>query len=371
MPECKNIVNQLKAVLPYYTDKFHDTATLTSFSRAGNTITFQTNATTLSTNDRVLIKDVLMANEATITIVGNTATCTTVNYHDMTENFGQKAIFTGITESGWTGSFDILTVPTQNTFTFAVPTGIATPTGTFYLLENRAGFNGFQTITKISTGVYSFELDTDDFALLPSNGNVEYASLIYNQRIAGASMEANILKFYGDYPQQKEWVWVVLGGITASKSRDNDSDATAKIKPSGQDYTQELLLPFDVYVFLPQQDDAISGRYSRDLIESDIRKALFKSLLGVVFDSGFVNGGLENGGEYGAVFVSDEPVSFLGSFYNHRFGFEIPFTITNDINSSENGDIVKPSESSAFRFFEINYQNSFDETVKNDKGKIV
>jgi len=367
MPECKDIVNQLKAVLPYYTDKFHDTATLTSFSRVGSTITFQTNATTLSTNDRILIKDVLMANEATITIVGNIATCTTVSYHDMTENFGQKAIFTGIAESGWDVSFDILTVPTQNTFTFEVPTGIATPTRTFYLLENRASFNGFQTITKISTGVYSFVLDTDEPDLLPASGNVEHASLIYNQRIAGASMEANILKFYGDYPQQKEWLWVVLGGITASKSRDNDSDATAKIKPSGEDYTQELLLPFDIYVILPQQDDdAISGRISRDLIESDIRKAIFKSLLGVNFDSGFVN---KN--QYCVVFVSDEPVSFLGSAYEHRFSFELPFTITNDIDNAENGDIVKPSESSAFRSFEINYQNDFDETVKSDEGEIV
>ena len=45
--------------------------------------------------------------------------------------------------------------------------------------------------------------------------------------------------------------------------------------------------------------------------------------------------------------------------------------ITSDLSNPENGDIVKPSESTAFRFFEINYQNDFNETVKKDTGEIV
>ena len=366
MPECKDIVNQLKAVLPLYTDKFNDSISLTSFIRSGSTITFATSDSTISTGSNILIKGVKMANEATITIVDNIATCTTVNYHDMTEGFQQKAIFTGIAESGWDGSFDVLTVPTQYTFTFEVPTGIDTPTGIFYLLENRTGFNGYKTITNVGSGQYTYELDTADFDLLPSIGNVEYASLVYNTRIAGASTQEYLMKYYEEQKPNKLWAFVVLGNVTASKSRDNDSDATAKIKPTGQEYKQELLLPFEVNVIIPQKAEGISGRILRDEIESEIRPALFKSLLGVAFDTGFISGN-----EFTTVFVDDGYVNFNSAYYTHRFNFEIPFMITSDLSNPENGDIVKPSESSAFRFFEINYQNDFNETVKKDTGEIV
>ena len=46
-------------------------------------------------------------------------------------------------------------------------------------------------------------------------------------------------------------------------------------------------MPFFVYVFIPQSAEKTTGRLARDEAE-DLRIALFKTLLGVEFDSGMV-----------------------------------------------------------------------------------
>ena len=84
--KAKDIINQLAAILPKKTALFNDSVVASSITRTGSTVTVITSsAHNLSTNDNVTITDSTVLNPVTITQVGNIATGTTTNAHDLTE----------------------------------------------------------------------------------------------------------------------------------------------------------------------------------------------------------------------------------------------------------------------------------------------
>ena len=360
MPKCEDVVNQLRAVLPSYTDKFNASVNITAWSRVDSTITITTDEDILLTSSGLLgngsyvnIGNVLTENPVvSISVSGTTATCEVSNIHDLTENFEMTVKFKDIPTDGWDEDFELLTVPTQTGFTFEVPSGIATPDITSaVLLENRYSFNGYYELTALGNKTYTYELPEYN-ASIPTTADLTDAKVLYGLRISGADWEDNIKRFFTKQPENNFWMFAIIGDTVASKSRQNDSDSIAKFQEASR-YEQEIIQSLVLYVFIPQSSSKITARQARDEIE-DLRLPILKAMAGHQFSSG-----LTEDKPYVCVYAGDGFYADEFSYYIHRFEFEN----TMKINPA---DTVEAQNTVATRFFVNNFINEFDEFIKTD-----
>ncbi len=325
--KCLDIIKQLQAILPTVTDLFTDNLVITSLAFAAGTVT----ATTASphgytTGDSKTI--VGATNPVAITSldrVTTVATIVTTTDHDLTlgrvdiKNGGKAVTLTGFTEAEFNGTFKLTGVSNRRTFTIQVAdSGAASGSGSPLLQDGSKlpGFNGRFSIT--DTGASTFTYTTSETLFATAGGSPVSKS---DARISGSVTLDRADDSYTKQANNKLWALCVLGDVIASKSREIGSDLTETMVKSAA-WRQRIGQPFTVYVFVPSINDA-AGRVARDTIE-DIRLPIFKSLLGVKFDSGLTSD------EYVVSFVNDGFADYNTAYYVHQFNFELPADIVFD-----------------------------------------
>jgi hypothetical protein len=273
----------------------------------------------------------------TVSIVSN-------EWHDLTENWPvdePEIEIIGANETDYNGTHSLLLAPNRKTFSYYIDTTPATPaTGDIKLLSNLStGYNGWHKVTVIDPTTFTYEVTTEPES--PALGSPIGRT---RARISGAVTAERALESYTKQFPDESWGFVVVGNAVANKDRNVYSDATAKFG-KGDDYRQEIIQPFSIYVFEPTSV-SIAARDERDKME-DLVAPFFKSLLRIKFPTGLTEDPFS-----GCVFASHGFFDYVGSYYVHEFVFETTAWIV------ENDTV--DFESVAFRDIYINYGSQFD-----------
>lgn len=335
----EDIITQLANLLPQHTDKLTTNVSVTSLTLSGTTVTAQCAAAHgMVVNQQVNIvgaKSPIVINS--LVRSGTVGTLITDTPHDFIKHttLPQTVELSGATEVEFNGTFVLLSVPNRNTVTFKmVDSGATAATGSPVLLNGWSylqGFNGLQQITAVpAADQFQYEITTTP----PTNTAAGTIVAKTAPRISGAVTEQRVIEAYTEQGPDEWWAFVVLGDVTASKSRQIDSDATANIQ-RGNEYRQQIIQPFNVLVLAPSSN-TIAARQTRDECEAFFQP-LCKSLLFSKLDSG-----LNVGAQNPISFVSHGVFAYDSAFYAHLYSFEAVADITFD-------DTVGYSEDVAFR----------------------
>ncbi len=324
-----DIIIQLMADLPLYTNLFNDEFGIASITSVGTTATCTTSVPhTLSNNDIVTITGstapILIESFTRSDTVGTIVTSTN---HDFTFSDAEKArgltqnvITTGANESEFNGTFalnaDIGTISVPNRRTLIVDmddAGATTATGTPILQNGSAyGYNG--TFNAVVLDTTTFEYALDEALPLPAQGTPILSAKF---RITGAITAE---RFYQDsYTAQeplKLWACVVIDDTVASKQREVVSDATAKYGGKSTYFRQELTQSVSIHV-AQSTGASLSGRAARDLIEDEVTPAILKSILTVNFPTYF-----QSDDNKRLVFNSHSISAYNVGYYIHQYNFE-------------------------------------------------
>lgn len=338
--QAKDIIAQLAVNLPKYTDKFTDEISITGLTLAGSTVTAQcATAHGLAINQQVAVigaESPIVINS--LTRSGTVGTLVTDTPHDLTEDRynSQSVTLAGSTEAEFNGDFVLLSVPNRYTVTFAmVDAGAVTATGSPLLVNgwsNYQTFNGLHKVTAVpAADQFQYEITTAP----PTNTAAGTIIARGNVRVGGSVSEERAIS---SYTPGKWWAFVILGDVTASKSRQIESDATDNIQ-RGNEYRQQVLQPFNVLVLAPASNE-IAALNVRDDCETLFR-ALSRSLLFSKLDSG-----LAVGSQNPIQFVSHGSFFYNASYYAHFYSFEAVADLTFD-------DTVGYDEDVAFRDIDL------------------
>jgi hypothetical protein len=275
---------------------------------------------------------------------GFTISIISSEWHDLTENWPidePEIEIIGANETDYNGTHILKTVPNRKVFTYEIDTEPTTPaTGNIKLLSNLSrGYNGWHQVTVINSTTFTYEIDTE-----PESPALGSPIARTRARISGAVTAERAIESYTKKSPDESWGFVVVGNAVANKDRAIFSDATAKFG-NGDDYRQEIIQPFSVYVFEPATD-SIAARRERDKME-DLVRPFFKSLLRIKFPTGLTEDPYS-----GCVFASHGFFDYVGSYYIHEFTFET----TGWIIETDTLDF----ESVAFRDIFVNYGSQFD-----------
>lgn len=342
--KAQDVINQLKGALPLFTSKFTTTLSVSSAVVSSNLATITTtNPHNLTTNNVVVVRDAITPNAITsLARVGSIATAVTLNKHNITKKIEGKQFVTisGTTEPEYNGSQTLLKIIDGNTFTFLVDSAAPTPaTGSpileefFLLSDDVAGFthiNGAHKITATSPTTFTY----------PTNAvpDVTAIGTILVESCARISSSVDLERVIDSYTSQKIkelWGFVILEDRTGNKDRRTNIDA-ASSQSGGSDSRMIVTSPFSFYVFVPTRDE-LSGRLARDEME-DLTSPLFKSLLGVRFETGL------SGNNWSEVtFISHGIQAYNTAFYVHRFSFEsiIDISFEDTAKASEVGTVFR------------------------------
>jgi hypothetical protein len=355
--KASDIIRQLKAVLPQFTDKFTTNLSVSSLTRSGTTITAVTTTNHgLSTNDYANIvgaKSPTTIN--TLTQTGGVATAVTATDHDLTLNetevhLGREVFveISGANESDYNGTHKLLSVPNRTTFTYELVSTAPTPaTGSPILETYGLGYVGWHQITKVNDTTFTYQ--TTETPNSPAIGTIEAR---INVRVSGALNLEEAEAAYTAQQVDELMGFVVVGDKTANKDRVVESDAVATMG-RGEEYRQLVIQPFSVYCIFPATG-SIAARQERDDAD-DLVVPFCKSLLRVPFSSGFTETAFSN-----TVFSGDRFATYNKAIYVHEYAFETTGWIVYE-------DTVDPEYSVAFRDIELDFKS----TLREEAGIIM
>lgn len=339
-----DIVAHLAVKLPQFSDLFTSNLNVTSLTRIGSTATAVTDvAHGLTAGAAVNITGSQSPIAvASLTRSGTVGTLVTVTNHDLTDNDGTTTIeLSGAIEAEFNGTFTILTRPNRKTVTFTmVDTGPTVATGTPLLLNGSSylqSYNGLYSVDSvIDPTTFTYILTTTP-PLTAAAGTIQAKTA---PRIStGVSLE-RLLDAYTAQPSASScWLFVILGDVSASKSRKIDSDAVDNIQP-GDFARQQLIQPFTLAVFIPASDE-IAASGARDTAET-LFKPLCQSLLGAKFDSY-----LTTGSKNPVVFSDHGFAAYNTAFYVHTYVFQ-------QVADISFGDTIGYDDSVAYRDTVVN-----------------
>jgi hypothetical protein len=333
----RDVVNQLRLILPQYTDLFSDVIEVESINAYENIVYFITttphglqdgNKVSLNKLKAITFITDLLSQEGFIFTFASAE-------HDLTLNSPDhiNVSFGGFTDPAWNDTFKLIDV--QNRQKFSIQSSNSSPilTGNEYLLEDRIdGIRGDYEIIVIDSITFSI---SGDF----TTGTYTAANIASNIRIAGSR---SLERFANDhYTRQsvddKLWGVVESHQAVISKNRSTFSDATATF-PAGTDMRLRIIdgFTFSVVVRIVNEIAAVQAI---DVCRG-LRPAIYKSLFGTKFDSGFMNSE-----EFLTIPVGDREAILTqhnNAYYIHSFDFEVQMDITID-------DAVEPRNTRAFR----------------------
>lgn len=335
-----DLIAQLQAVLPKYCDDFSDVVAVSTLTQAAGVATATCAAAHgLATNDYALIRGALSPNPITsLTQIGGVATAVTANAHDLTSDIsGQLITISGAADAKYNGQKVLLDVIDGNTFTFTVDATATSPdVGSPVLNENKAtGFNGRVKVTVVNTVKFTYAVS----AALPAaaSGTIQAVTGI---RISGAITQEYLSRVYTEQAIGKIWLWVIPPSTVASHNRSIQNDATFNAS-AGQAFQQLITQSPQIVIITPTTNE-LAARAAVDHMD-DIRPLLFKSVLGVAFDSGNANGA-----QFGLTYTGDKVLDYNSAYYAHEFNFEMLAQI-------DNNDICQEDDSVAFRSFDFEW----------------
>jgi len=313
-----DIVLQLAANLPKFTDYFTENLAVSSLSRSGTTVSVITGTPHgLTVNKAVNIsgaKTPIVI--STLTRSGIVGEMVTDSDHDLTENYLPNVEISGASEAEFNGEFKILSIPNRRTIKFQMAnSGATTATGS-PLLENGSNYfktyNGLRKVTAVS-GANTFEYEvTDEGQYSPAAGTIVVKK---SPRISSSATFERLLDVYTEEPQDSAWLYVVLGDVNASKSRKIEIDSTDNIQ-RGHEFDQRIIQTIDLFAFLPTTDQ-IAAREARDICESLFRP-ICRSILFSKFDT-LLSDSLQNPLQ----FHSHGLQMYNTAYYVHRYSFEM------------------------------------------------
>lgn len=349
-----DIINQLRGVIPKYTNYFSDVLSVSSVSATGGVATIVTSsAHGLIGGENIVLKDVLTQTFINVmTQNGLVFTVTTTTDHDLTYGWPDHEYVTlsGFNQTEWNGLFYLLSVPNRRTFTIrssnVIPGGLQFPllfpwvwndfNGTECLLENRIdGINGRYSVTVIDPVTIQITGDFED-------GEYIGGSITCAHRISGAVTEERAIEQYTNQPLDDFWMFVVMTDANVSKDRETYSDATAT-KPNGNDMRMRLIDGFSLFIIANVTQD-ITAINALDVCRHDIFLPILKSLNGVRFTSGLT---YEN--DFKSIMTGHSVFGYDRAVFVYRYDFELVMDLTND-------DTVAPEDTRAFR--DIDYYQS-------------
>jgi len=345
----QQILDQLITYLPQYNDYFTESTDISSLTYSANTVTAVVSSHHgLTTGDTVTITGALEQNPITSLISSNEiATAITQNNNDLTIDFQTTVNITGADQSEYNGDKELLSVIGNKTFTYKISGTPASPaTGTIILNEDKAwGYNGAFNVTVINPTTFTYSVSRD---LSIQSGNPKVKK---NYRIYTGSTIERIVASYTDKTINEYVLFIELGETFASRGRQTQTDASYE-KIQGQDYRQQLITNFSLYVFAPTTQTSNAGTVRDSFV--DIRKDLIKSLCNWFPDTEF-----SDSNRRGVTYLGDNIEDYPVAFYIYKYNFELVFEINNS-------DIFVPFDSRVIEKLEINYLNDFDEVIKND-----
>ena len=336
-----DIINQLRRVLPNLTDKFTTNFNISTLTKTAGVATATASAAHgLSTGNYVYITGAIWKTSiVSITRVGTVATVVTSTPHDLTERWFNTATMSGAVEAQFNGTFTLLSVPNRYTYTIEVAnSGPTSVTGTPILQEAwRPGFNGWVQVTV--TGATTFTYVTSSTLTTTATGTIQAR---WKPRIGGAASVDRATAAYSNMASNLLWAFVVMEDVNASKSKYTLSDAIGD-HTSPTSFRQVLINNIKVYVYVPTHDE-LTALSARDLM-TDVSKYLYKSILGKVYPTYFVDVAV------GVLHVKGhQQLEYKGAYYIHEFAFEGASEITTN-------DIVEPEVTYAFRDLILSFEH--------------
>ena len=342
-----DIIRQLLAVLPIYTDYFSDDVSVAQITSIGLTATVETSSPHgLVTGNYAHISGTLVPNDiVALTNADGIAYAETLRNHDQTEGFQPNVEIIDADQAEYNGIHSLLTVPNRKNFTYSISgTPVSPATGSPKILENlKFGYNGWHQVTVVGPTTFTY-------AIPQILGSPAYGTPLcrVNPRISGSVSLERAIAAYTKQQVDKLWAFVVVGNRTANKDRQTITDATAG-PGRGEDFRQLIIQPLSIYVFIPATQ-MIAARQARDMSD-DILPLLCRSLLRVRLPSGFVEPPYN-----GIVFSSDSFAVYNNAIYIHEFTFETTEYITYP-------DTVDDGLGTAFRDIDVDYISSFSDNV--------
>ncbi len=317
------IVNRLKEVLAKTTDAFSDILTISSLTRSSSTITAVTSTVHgLTTGDYITVRGakepILMTS---LTLLDGVVTGVSATDHKLTDpskysspNLPLYVTIAGA-DSGFNGTWELVSVPDDNTFTFKItgtPTSPATIAG-YLQLPDWDGYNGYKQITVVDTTTFTYTT-TNTAMVSPAQGTIEVSKAT---RVDQSATPARILEFYTAAANGilQTWMFVCLGkdlcfkdGVVAT-----DSDSG---KRKNSSYWYEDDIDFSVFVIIPSKGDVL-GSTAANLAQT-YKKPILKALANYIFPSALAEGFYQP-----VTYAGSEPDDYIGSYYSHRFDFTI------------------------------------------------
>jgi hypothetical protein len=328
------VVNRLKEELPKFTDDFSTILSVSSLTRSSTTITCTTStAHGLTTGNYVTIRG---AKEpialSTITFSNGIATATSSTDHKLSdpslfslENLPLYVEISGAT--GFTGTWELVSVPTNLTFKFKVSGSPSNVSGGFLLLQDQDGYNGYKQITVTSTTAFTYA--TTGTMQSPAQGTIQVSCLT---RIDYAATAQRIQDYYSANASGilETWAFVVMGKNQGFKNDTAVGDSSSA-KRTNESYWYTLQQAFSVYVVIPSTTSTLGGN-TADIAKSYLQP-MIKSLSNFIFKSDFNEAQTQP-----CVFADDEGDDYIEATYTHRFDFSVQSIVqTIDTANFSNG----------------------------------
>lgn len=341
-----DIIKQFHLAMPQFNDYFSAFTTDFTASSSGSIVTVTTaNPHGLSTGNVITMTGIKSQIELfEISLANGRVTASTFANHDLTRGYQENVTLSGSDNDELNGTFELLDVPNRRSFVFDYPGVDVDDPGTVYLLEDRSygGVNGIFNVTVVDDNTFTYDagIIIGDFE---TSFNIENAKLHLGIRISGASDIDRAVSSYTEQSGENTlWGFVIVEDAISSKDRNVTNDATLN-QGNLNEWNVLYLEGFSFYVVVPTTGD-ITGRRARDLCE-EIKPAVFSSVLGKAFDSGFSDNIVSP-----VVPLGDQFFGYFKSYYIHQYRFEQVSRITNT-------DIKDYGQNVAFRDIEFNIRD--------------
>lgn len=356
--KAQDVILQLTENLPKYSSLFSTSFKPTTVVVAGALVTVTKVAHGVVDQHIISVTDALLVNPITaIDDSGDTVRMTTTNDHGLTmsqeglnpiyDPTPEKIALTSVADPSIDGNYDLVGVPDRETFEI---TAFAEPALTDVILKEVRDFsvNGLFEATYVSDDVFTYTLPQSigTVTVDPTSMNIHSKN-----RISGAATIERAIENYEHQVAGALWAYVILDETVINKDRYVSSDADME-QGGTSEWNGLLLCPFSVYVFVPISE--ITGRLARDTSSFTVRPALYQSLLGVFFDTGF-----ENVPDSGVSPRGDDIHEYKKAYYIHKFDF-------GQVAQISRGDTYETSRTGAWRDLKFDFINTV-----TDNGEII
>lgn len=313
-----DIILHLQIYLPFFTDKFSETVTVTSAtSGASNIVSVNAVNHGLSDNANITITQGTIRNSITsVSILDGIATFITQYNHQLITpqlEYDTSEIDMEGFSSDFNGTFTILDTTSQKEFRIETEV-TSVPTTLGYFKDNRsAGIKGLQTITLINSDNFEF---TSPYYTLPQ-GDIDNLKIIKATRCYGSADIERAKDIYTKKPTTDTlWLFVIMNDVETSKDRHTLNDTTAGFT------SQDLKLlrvstDFSLVVFFPTQE-TLSGTEAQELAYGEITTSLISTLYGFGFTDP------ESAVPYTTVLTGHTPGIYDSSVYSQVYDWTLP-----------------------------------------------